>query len=82
VQTFKKRILNIKFYRIVFVPQDNSVEERLSEAIAEAAAAITITSITTMLAFVVSSFTSLPAVSWFCIYAALATWYKNTSNLF
>lgn len=49
----------------------SSVRSKISIALSHAGVSITITSLTDLVAFAVSSVTSLPALSSFCLYAAL-----------
>ena len=51
--------------------KDLSIPERVGEAVSQAGAAITITSITDVIAFGVGGSTILPALSSFCIYASV-----------
>lgn len=50
----------------------DSTDKRLSEMMSEAAVAITITSFTDVLSFMIGTWNSLPAVIMFCEYTAVA----------
>jgi len=52
-------------------PED-SLYDRLMEMILKGGAAISITTLTNVVAFGLGSAATIPAVSWFCVYAALA----------
>lgn len=52
------------------IPQTVPIPERISRALSHAGVSITITSMTDFAAFAISSTTSIPALSSFCIYAA------------
>mmetsp|Transcript_16130 Transcript_16130/g.21333 ORF Transcript_16130/g.21333 Transcript_16130/m.21333 type:complete len:928 (+) Transcript_16130:228-3011(+) len=53
------------------VPKDQPVPERLANALSHAAVSITVTSVTDFVAFLISTTSSLPALSSFCLYAAM-----------
>ncbi|CAM9853375.1 unnamed protein product [Chrysoparadoxa australica] len=48
------------------------IEERIGQALARCGVSVTYTSLTDFTAFMLGSWTSLPAVKYFCIYAAVA----------
>ncbi|XP_038057103.1 patched domain-containing protein 3-like isoform X2 [Patiria miniata] len=52
-----------------------SVEERMGRTFSEAAVSITITNVTTVLAFIIGASSSLPGVRTFCIYAGVAMFF-------
>ena len=52
-----------------------SVEERMGRTYSEAGVSITITNLTTVLAFIVGASSSLPGVRTFCIYAGVAMFF-------
>ncbi|XP_033644620.1 patched domain-containing protein 3-like isoform X1 [Asterias rubens] len=52
-----------------------SVEERMGRTFSEAAVSITITNLTTVLAFIIGASSPLPGVRTFCIYAGIAMFF-------
>ena len=53
-------------------PRTTPIAERMSHALGHAATSISVTSITDVVAFAISTSSSLPALASFCMYAAMA----------